>query len=156
MPLYPAHEALLDTASKLVDEYESESDLRKAVSTAYFAMFHCVAFSCANVIAGDPDPDADPSPWRHVYRAVEHRQVKDQCKQLRNFKLLPHLQLFADEFVRLQGRRHAADYDPYADFGYDDASGDVFMAAVSIDSFWHAAEPDRRSFVSWVMFRRRR
>lgn len=156
MPLYPAHEALLDTASRLVDEHESESDLRRAVSTAYFAMLHCVAFSCANAVAGEPDPDAEASVWRHVYRAVEHRQIRDQCNQLRNLKLLPDLHLFAAEFVRLQGRRHAADYDPYADFGYDDAYGDVFMAMVSIDSFCCAAETDRRAFVSWVMFKRRK
>lgn len=62
---------------------------------------------------------------------------------------------FATEIVRLQPRRHLADYDPYTKFTKTDVEGDVFMAAVSIDVFNGASEEEQRAFSSWVLFKER-
>ena len=57
-----------------------ETNLRRAVSTSYYALFHCLAACCADVIVGGTRANRSHSAWNHAYRALNHGTARDQCK----------------------------------------------------------------------------
>ena len=100
---------LIETARRLTQPaaaQPTQADLR-AVSTAYYALFHCLAAAAADLLTG-----SDRSPeWRQVYRALEHGKAERACRQqgaLGAFAIEIHS--FAKVFVDLWEARHEADY----------------------------------------------
>ena len=93
-----------------------QTDLCRAVSTAYYALFHTLARSCADSIAGGRRARNRPA-WTKAYRALEHRLAKIQCNNVSSMRDFPlEIRVFAGAFVRMQGERHVADYNPEAKF----------------------------------------
>ena len=45
------------------------TDLRGAVSKTYYAMFHALALSCANMLVGASPASRDEEAWVQAYRA---------------------------------------------------------------------------------------
>lgn len=98
-----------------------QATLRRAGSTAYYAVFHALLASTA--ISFVPQ-----DLWKArvlFYRALEHSKTRDRCKRLGQnplgqadqtflgFPAFPQeLRTFANGFVRLQELRHRCDYDP--------------------------------------------
>ena len=102
----PSH--WLDAADQLVNEARPgaprQVNLRCAVSMVYYALFHWLANCVADVLAGATRPTDHG--WVRVYRGVDHRQVKQQCRQGRiPTHLAPTLRRFAAELAEMQGRR---------------------------------------------------
>ena len=58
------------------------TDLCRALSTVYYALFHCLARTCADSMAGRAGVVGDRPMWRRVYRALEHRQAKTRCENV--------------------------------------------------------------------------
>lgn len=105
----------LDAADQLVNEARPgaprQVNLRCAVSMVCHALAHWLANCVADVLAGATRPRDHG--WVPVYRGVNHRQVKQQCRQGRiPTNLAPTLRRFAAELAEMQGRRHSADYIP--------------------------------------------
>ena len=74
---------LLDTARALLatdSRVPSEAARRKAVSTCYYALFHCLASECADLLAGRSPAVRGTEPWLQVYRALEHGFARGQCR----------------------------------------------------------------------------
>ena len=70
---------LLQLAAELADvsaRRPRRTDLCRATSTAYYALFHCLARACADALAG---AGGSRTAWRQVYRALEHGQTKRCC-----------------------------------------------------------------------------
>jgi len=139
----------------------NQASLRRAVSTAYYAMFHCLAHSAADYLVGASPSKRSPEAWEQVYRALEHNAVKKACEN-RKFKKFPlEIQDFGENFVTLQNNRHAADYRPRIPFGPDITfhrsavlrSTDV--AEKSIELFHSAPKKDRVAFVIFVILKLR-
>jgi uncharacterized protein (UPF0332 family) len=93
-----------------------DSDLKRAISTTYYAVFHCLAALCANAVVGRRKSRA--AAWRLAYRAIEHGKAKTDCMRFakdnqglgdRSVSVLRELSII---FVELQDERHKADYDP--------------------------------------------
>ena len=117
---------LLRTATRLVqegDELPSQTDIRRAVSTTYYALFHELAELCADQIAGYSSDRVARPDWVRVYRALEHGRVETVIRELdpdRRSKArrdLPspvewQIETFVETFERLKSLRHSADYDP--------------------------------------------
>jgi uncharacterized protein (UPF0332 family) len=88
-----------------------QASLRRAVSTAYYALFHLlITAAVAN--------------WKKVHqraalaRAFEHKRMKVACGRVKESKFpnpnhvnVVHLKNVAKAFIRLQEERHNADYD---------------------------------------------
>ena len=53
-----------------------QAELRRAVSAAYYALFHALAHCCANRLAGS---GRDEAAWIQTYRALEHGHARNQC-----------------------------------------------------------------------------
>lgn len=152
---------LLRTADDLVagaggSKRPRQSNLRRAVSTAYYAMFHCLAHCCATTLVGGPNADRSEPAWRQAYRALEHGQVKRSCANKDLLSKFPQeIQDFASEFVSMQAKRHLADYDPFSTFAKLEVQTQIATARSMIEGFQTVPVKHRRAFAVYVLFRTR-
>jgi hypothetical protein len=106
-----------------------QASLRRAISAAYYALFHLIAEDSANVLA----PPTPAGLRKVIRRAFQHAQMKNACKEFVEantarqngkqsslpasveniiaFPLDPQLIVVLTAFVELQEARHKADYD---------------------------------------------
>lgn len=148
---------LLETAKRLVELGRGsarQSDLKRAVSTAYYALFHAMARNAADCLAGADDRAGDPS-WAHVYRAIEHGFARKACEQATKLGFTESIARCAFLFVELQGRRHAADYDPGFTVTLPEAETAVELAEEAIAALEASPRRDRRAFAIQLLLRRR-
>jgi uncharacterized protein (UPF0332 family) len=103
---------LLDLADQLVRESRGSSALRRrAVSTAYYAVFHALAKSCATILL--PQTDRGSELYERVYRALDHGPLKNEFMRKDGpLHDLANLRKLGELIVRLQSDRHRADYLP--------------------------------------------
>lgn len=84
--------------------------LRRAVSSAYYALFHALAWLCAARLVGERKGWALLSP---IYRSLDHRRTLDVLKpNAPENRDDPHLKIVSFAFRVLQDARHNADYNP--------------------------------------------
>ena len=133
-----------------------QANLRRAVSTTYYAMFHCLAGSCADLIVGGAGASRSKHAWRQTYRALDHRTSRKRCESqdIRQFPV--EIRDFANVFVDLQKKRHRADYDPYAVFSKLEVVQGIQEAEKIIGDFVRAPRKDRRAFAVYVLLDIRR
>lgn len=132
------------------------SDLRRAVSSDYYALFHTICRNCADTLIGGQGADRSTPAWSQVYRAVEHGQTKAQCSNLTVMSRFPDdIQNFANAFVSAQIERHKADYDPLFRPRRSTVLDAIDTHDQVIRSFRRASLKDRRAFAAWVLFRSR-
>ena len=147
---------LLETARRLAQpgvSQPTQADLRRAVSTAYYALFHCLAAAAADLLTG-----SDRSPeWHQVYRAPEHGRARSACRQQGVMRTFPTaIRNFAETFADLQGARHEADYALEGRYLKPDVLAITTRAEEAIDRFEQADVRHRRGFAVHVLFKRRR
>ena len=131
----------------------TQARLRRAISTAYYALFHCLAMSAANLFIGTVRSPA----WHRTYRALEHGRARSGCRQVQTMPEFPvEVRDFAEAFVALQKARQEADYalDTPA-YQKSDVLGYIVSAELAIRQFEQAAMDARRGFVAHVLFRPR-
>ena len=148
----PDPAALLAAARLLADPnatgaaWPDDARLRRAVSTAYYAVFHTVLRAAADRFMG-PHEQASPG-YAILYRGFQHGEMREACKMLRRSTLPPKysralrratvsqaLRDFAGAFAELQDERHRADYDPVASFLPSEVATILLSAENAIDSF---------------------
>ena len=149
-----AHD-LIETAIGLAgldQRRPTQANLRRAVSTAYYAVFHSLARTAADVLIGQKSKEA----WRQVYRALEHGKARSACSNRQAMKIFPiEIREFAETFVELQINRHNADYSYEARYAKEDAMSAIYRAARAIDQLKGANIVDRRRFVVHLLFKQR-
>jgi uncharacterized protein (UPF0332 family) len=99
------HDALLEQARHLVrreTRRPKQVSLRRAISTAYYALFHLLVFEAARIFVGSIK---DPKLQARIQRSFAHRQVKDVSRTFTfppptTRSQLPRLPAEVDEFVR--------------------------------------------------------
>ena len=128
--------------------------LRKAVSAAYYAMFHALCFSNANVLIGRSERAARLPAWTRTYRALDHNAARDRMLQHRS-GASPGVQNFGAVFSVLQENRHRADYDPNARFSRDDAVSLIDRSEDAIQALLSTDESERRELAAFVLLRGR-
>ncbi|MFM8608617.1 MAG: hypothetical protein ACKOBC_11740, partial [Hyphomicrobiales bacterium] len=105
---------LIETAKILVEARRNkprQSDLKRALSTVYYAVFHALAHCCADSIAGTNRRSRSDRAWQHAYRSLDHGFAKSACQNTEIIKFPSEMQDFANTFVSLQIKRHKVDYD---------------------------------------------
>jgi uncharacterized protein (UPF0332 family) len=108
---------LIKTAKELVgssDGKPRQPNLNRAISTAYYALFHTLARCCADMMIGSSSATRSKAAWRQVYRALDHNFAREACQKKAIRKFPKEIQDFANAFITMQKKRHNADYDPYA------------------------------------------
>lgn len=148
---------LLDTANELLRSPRgrpSQAALNRALSTAYYAMFHCLARECADLLIGGQGATQTPESWAQVYRALEHGHAKAQCENLTALARFPlAIRGFAAAFATLQKNRHAADYDPFSRFSKSEVLENIETAGRVMAAFKAEGVVERRAFCVWVLLR---
>lgn len=132
-----------------------QDDLKRAVSTAYYALFHAMAKDAADLLVGVGSDRPDKA-WTHVYRSLQHGDAKSACEAVRNLNFPGTIKSCADTFVALQQRRHDADYDPDCRVTRADALDAVLQAERAISALKSAPKRDRKAFAVQILFKRRR
>ncbi len=130
----------------------SQASLRRAVSTTYYALFHCMAENCADMLVGTPGSGASRPAWQQAYRALQHGTAKARCDNPGMVQRFPvEIRGFAGQFVNLQGKRELADYDPSETLEQANVINDINLTQAAIAQFQQAPERDRRAFAVYVL-----
>ena len=132
-----------------------QSELRRAVSMAYYAMFHALARQSADMLVGATRRNRSQQAWRQAYRSLEHGLAAAQCRRPIIRRFPAEIRRFGEKFVDLQRMRHDADYDPDVSYTRLDALRLVEVADSAIWDFERADVVDKRAFAVYVMFRSR-
>ena len=123
-----------------------QDSLRRAVSTAYYAMFHALASSNADCLVGTSHDPLTQHVWSRIYRGLNHGTAKRNLMQ--DWGLFsPQIVHFADIFAQLQDQRHQADYDPNKTFTILEAQAWVQRAEDAIAGFMQT-DPEERKMVA--------
>ncbi|MGF1502442.1 MAG: hypothetical protein ACFBSD_11555 [Paracoccaceae bacterium] len=152
-------EDLLRTAERLVEQGRGkprEADLRRAISTAYYAVFHVLARDCADLLVGGRGANRSLPAWQQAYRALDHAQVKQMCAKSTFGDFSEAIKVFGNAFVTLQLQRHKADYDPlFSGATLSNATKAIAQARHSIEAYRKAPKSDRRAFCIFVTLKLR-
>jgi hypothetical protein len=144
------HHDLLEQAGHLVTrepKKPKQASLRRAVSAAYYALFHLLVSDGAQLLS----PKQPPGLSGRIQRAFNHGDMSTVCKGFvrnppaptRDLLTLPlelALVTVLEAFVELQEARHQADYDPTRTWNR--------LGAASL------VDTARTAFASWQRVRR--
>jgi uncharacterized protein (UPF0332 family) len=109
--------AQADSLARLETGRPKQASLRRAISAAYYALFHLLVREAAGLFTGDRVVRS------HLSRMYTHTALRGVAESFRDEKLPgkhqtpvkifvpPELKSVADAFVQLQKARHDADYD---------------------------------------------
>lgn len=108
----PLISAQLELANRLIELDGSvalrQVALRRAVSGAYYAVFHALCSVCADEMVGWSRTGIhDP-----IYRTLDHRAVRKRLTSARAARIAETLPRIGASFANLQDHRHNADYEP--------------------------------------------
>lgn len=131
-----------------------QAHLLRAVSTAYYAMFHALARCCADTLIGGPGAERSKPAWHQVYRSLQHGVAKDACNNGDKISRFPvEIQDFANTFRTMQSKRHKADYDPSEKAYKSAVLVDIDQVKSAIERFEISPLKDRRAFAALVLFK---
>ena len=155
------HEDLLEQAIRLATldvRRPKQANLRRAVSSAYYAVFHLLVDEACRVLIGAQHNQA---PFRQVLgRAFAHGVMKEACKSfgggtLRKgvakglpvgFAIPVEIRDLALAFVDLQEKRHLADYDLTERFKRSDILMLINRAKKRIEGFTELPSSNEKRF----------
>ena len=148
------HHDVLDIAEQLAHLDAGRpraASLRRAISTAYYALFHALAFLCADQLV------RWKRPWRFVspiYRSLDHRRTKTVFVQLSDKHGLG-IAAIGQIFISLQQRREDADYNPEIAFGRSETLDIIEQAREAVARI-EMLSPEDRLFLSTQLIARTR
>ena len=143
-----------------------QASLRRAVSAAYYALFHLLVDAASREIVAGQGRDVLR---QQVGRALGHADMKKACQALVKWnpgaspqpldQLIPggpdgRVVTVADAFVELQQARHEADYDLSRRFSRTDVLALVGVAEGAFSAFqtMRKADENRRVFLMHLVF----
>jgi hypothetical protein len=138
-------------------------DVRRAISAAYYGVFHAILAAAADQFIG-PTRRAS-SQYGLVYRSVSHDQFRRLCEEIKKSTLSrrysshapangfgSNIVAFAAAAMELQEKRYSADYDPLIRFKQSDAMLAVQTARAALRRFEKASGNRRRAFLGLLLF----
>lgn len=161
--LNPDH--LFEQAEKLIAPQAGrprQADVRRAISAAYYAIFHAVITAAADQFIGVTNR-GEPR-YALAYRSVDHGWLRKLCEEVQKPTLsgrfrryVPsgfgeNIAAFAAATEDLQQKRHAADYDVMIRANRSDASLAIHTARTALGRFDNAGRPERLAFLSFLLF----
>lgn len=133
-----------------------QARLRRAISTAYYAMFHALAESNSNTLIGSTRDLRNSVEWTRTYRALDHGRARNQMNSSEISQFPVRMLDFAYTFVDLQRQRHDADYNPHATFTRSDTFSAIGRAEDAIQGLIEGSTRKRRALAAMVLFATRR
>ena len=136
---------LISASRLLAGGQPSQEALRRAVSTAYYAMFHALTTSNADLIVGLRTL-ANESDWIATYRSLQHYRAENPLHGWPHL-FTPQMQNFAVVIGIIKRRRENADYNPATNFEQNQVLIWINRAEQAIIDF-NAASPQERAMVA--------
>ena len=135
----------------------TRTELRRAVSCAYYAMFHTLATSNANTLIGASPTDQQRWAWQQTYRAADHRTARNKLSRASLGGRFPtDIRNFGEVFAVVQKERHSADYDPHSEFLATDVAELIDKAETAIAAFNQTPDDIRRDLAIHILTNVRR
>ncbi len=156
------HNELMKTAEYLAKRggtRPKQVDLRRAISTAYYAMFHALCANNADNFISKKNKDGRAKrAWKQTYRALDHKKARQACKQCydeANRMGFPSpIKNFANCFVTMQRERSKADYDPYIRYNKEEVTSYIESAKRSMNEFTNSRSiKHKQAFAALVLFK---
>lgn len=165
--LRPEH--LLDQADRLIAAAGGgaprQADLKRAISGAYYALFHAVVSAAADEFVGKTQTARNSAGYALAYRSIDHRALKTLCQDVVKPKMPAKLAKYAPAggfsrniksvaaaVIDLQELRHLADYDPQFRAQSSGARSAVSMARTAIRRFQRARSDSKAAFLYMLAF----
>jgi uncharacterized protein (UPF0332 family) len=143
-----------------------QADVRRAISTAYYGLFHAVVMAAVDIYVGKTNRDTGR--YGLAYRTVDHSWLRDLCKEVQKPTLTNRFKPYApsDGFganivalaiavCELQQKRHAADYDVMIKVNRSDAAFAIRAARAALVRFSESSDDKRIAFLSLLLFQPR-
>lgn len=163
--LNPDH--LFEQAEKLIQPPAAgpprQVDLRRAISSAYYGVFHATLTKAADEFVGVTQR-ATPR-YGLLYRSIDHGILRELCSEVKKQNLPKkyaryapdtgfdlNIKAFATAVVELREKRHSADYDPLVRVKTADAKLAIDTARTALQRFANASEACRKSFLALLLF----
>lgn len=144
---------MLDAADLLLDRKpKSAAFRRRAVSSAYYAMFHALAKSCTECLLPGTNPGSDE--YIRVYRALNHKPLRDAFR-LSPLKEALALRSIGTILAELQSAREDADYSPPGNHLFPLASARDLVAKArrAVSDLDKLTEEERRALATCLLFK---
>jgi uncharacterized protein (UPF0332 family) len=165
-PLNPEH--LFEQALRLTEAPAGrprQADLKRAISAAYYGLFHIAITAGTEVLIGANHQDPL---YGLIYRSVDHRRLRELCEEVIKPKpstkyapylpssgIGPDLIAFATAVKQLQEERHTADYDPSASISRSNALASIATAQSAVRRFKAADANAQAAFLCLLFFQPR-
>lgn len=145
----------------------TEAQLRRAVSTAYYAVFHKVLRAAAQHFAGEGQEHSGA--YLILYRSFGHGHMKQTCEDLAKSTLPQKIRWslrrdavsqetrdFAAAFPALQEIREFADYDPTpSPWDASDVAALIDSAEAAIEAFDRIDQDEQADILALLMTKAR-
>ena len=132
----------------------TDEHIRRAISNAYYALFHALAASNAETLVGTPYGTVTTAAWSRVYRGLDHGLARRELQRHRH-EFSAECQKFVDTFGDLQNLRHSADYDHNAVFTAQEGSVALAEAEAAINDYIQADRNERTYIATVTLIRPR-
>ena len=146
-PLDPT--ALIDSADHVVNNAPpigpSREAIHRAISTAYYAVFHAISAVNADVQHGVPTNQTTAQAWTDTYRQMRHGFATRSLSQ-NLFILTQDARQLANGFINLKTARETADYDPNRVMTVGDANFWIGEARAALIAMQAMTAADRQTF----------
>lgn len=152
--------ALINLASKTKPR---QADLRRAVSSAYYAVFHQLLIAVADEFIGKTS--RKDKRYSLLYRSIDHRMAKRICEEAsrrapaaKYASFIPaggfeqDIRRFSSNFIQLQIRRHDADYSPTETLSIVDVLFAIYLAESAVSCLASADGEQRKLFLTLLLF----
>jgi uncharacterized protein (UPF0332 family) len=160
----PDPEHLFEQADALAARPQArQTDLRRAVSAAYYGAFHFTLTAAADMVVGASNQST--ARYALVYRSVDHSRLRALCSQLggtkpQNVPLAPSggfgmIADFARITANLYELRNLADYDPARNFTPNGAKVAISDAREAIKWFQQGTVEQQEAFLTLLLFKPR-
>jgi hypothetical protein len=156
--VHPDPDRLFELADELINGHKSETDIRRAIATAYYGVFHFILRQVADTIAGSGNHKTNL--YNMVYRSVQHKPLRDLCNQFRGTTLGPNVKpyspldgfgpivAFAGLIYELYEQRILADYVPFRAFEEGKSRITVGYGREAVKHFKEAKLEQRAAFIA--------
>jgi hypothetical protein len=146
-------EELFQQAHALLGQ-PSQANLRRAISAAYYGLFHEIARAAADMVVGEDARATDRYDW--VYRNVQHTRLRELCRGEARVRWGDDFRKFAEGVVQLQQAREDADYSSVITVSGTDAAAKVVAAQNEVARFKSIAAEVRVQFLTRLLFKPRK
>lgn len=128
----------------------SREVVHRAISTAYYAVFHAINASNAEIRHGVPTNAATAQTWTNTYRQMRHGFATRSLGQ-HLFYLTHHARSLANHLMNLKTARETADYDPNRILTVGDANYWIGEARAALSALLTMTAADHQTFSNIVL-----